>query len=115
MNDGGAFCTSQAQFYVQLVYRADFPFTLSSQNPSYLKAKIDTFILVNILVRMIQSWDVSTGVTGTTKVAPKFSGTYFNPIPTRAQILPTIATKFFLWLRPYKLLVLLFWIFFFKY
>ena len=47
--------------------------------------------------------DVSTGATGATAVAPKFSDT-LTLYPPGGQILPTItefATKFSPWLRPW--------------
>ena len=47
--------------------------------------------------------DVSTGATGATEVAPKFSDTLTLSPPGGGQILPTIAevaSKFSLWLRP---------------
>ena len=54
----------------------------------------------------IQHRDVSTGATGATAVAPKFSDT-LTLLQPGGQILPTIAgvaPKFFPWLRPWPVI-----------
>ena len=56
------------------------------------------------MMEAAESRDVTTGATGATEVAPKFSDTL--PYPNQGgQILPTIAEvadNIFLWLRPWK-------------
>ena len=72
-------------------------------NPGYFNLKLQPGLFNYIWILTI-IMDVSTGATGVTAVAPKCSNTLSNPIPTRGQILPTIAevaTKFFPWLCPW--------------
>ena len=62
-----------------------------------------------MLHKSYRFWDVSTGVTGPTAVAPTFSDILTLFQPGGGQILPTIgvvAPTFSLWLRPCRILIL---------